>query len=177
MSGKPVSLSKMMELVGAKWTCVFRATLMVEGGFSYGPIPSPFALPPPWGVGCVLGPYASNRNNNKYNIRSGSRPYIEFPLALAPSLLLWLIVFLASSECFKLYSPYLRHKVKATAKPTHILGTLSCQYENDELEFQFYLSPIFYAPILAIPSIHFDFLWLLVLGFRSTRSDGTRNAI
>jgi len=95
----------------------------------------------------------------------------------SPSLLLWLIVFLANSECFKLYSLYLRHKVKATAKPTHILGTLSCQYENDELEFQFYLSPIFYAPILAIPSIHFDFLWLLVLGFRSTRSDGTRNAI
>lgn len=31
MSGKPVSLSKMMELVGAKWTCVFRATLMGEG--------------------------------------------------------------------------------------------------------------------------------------------------
>jgi len=113
MSGKPVSLSKMMELVGAKWTCVFRATLMVEGGFSYGPIPSPFALPPPWGVGYVWGPYASNRNNNKYNIRSGSRPYIEFPLALAPSLLLWLIVFWPTLNV----SNYIRHIYDTRSKP------------------------------------------------------------
>lgn len=115
MSGKPVSLSKMMELVGAKWTCVFRATLMGRGWevVLIWPNSQSFALPPPWGVGCVLGPYASNRNNNKYNIRSGSRPYIEFPWLWSPSLLLWLIVFWPTLNV----SNYIRFIYDTRSKP------------------------------------------------------------